>query len=106
MWLEKKSPARGKGWQKRWFVFDRYGKVQYFAQQADEQAHGIAKDRGDRSEERLKGEFSLRDCARISTPKRELSILVYCHQPTILDLDPTLSSPGSPTTCSTACLDA
>ena len=79
--LEKKSPSLAKGWQKRWFVFDRCGKVQYYAEQADERAYGMAKESGEKSGERLKGAFSLRDCTRFSTPKRELSILVYKHQP-------------------------
>jgi hypothetical protein len=73
--------VRGTAWRSRWFVISRCGKVHYYAQQADEQAHGIAKDNGEPSGERLKGEFSLRDCIRFSTPKRELSILVCNHQP-------------------------
>ena len=74
LWLEKKSPARGKGWQRRWFVIDRFGMVQYFAQQADEQAHGRAKEKGEPVAVNVKGEFALRDCVRITTPNRELRI--------------------------------
>lgn len=31
MWLEKKSPAMGKGWQRRWFVIEPHGNLRYFA---------------------------------------------------------------------------
>ena len=74
LWLEKKSPARGKGWLRRWFVLARCGTVQYFALQADEQAYGVSKAKGKPKEDKLKGEFSLRDCAKITTPNRELSV--------------------------------
>ena len=37
-WMEKKSPAKMKGWQKRWFVFDPYlGELRYSAAQNDPQ---------------------------------------------------------------------
>eukprot|EP01045_Picozoa_sp_COSAG04_P008382 COSAG04_NODE_463_length_13963_cov_7.207588_1_plen_735_part_10 len=36
LWLEKKSPARGKGWQKRWFVFQADGEVRYFTDPSKE----------------------------------------------------------------------
>jgi hypothetical protein len=62
LWLEKKSPARGKGWQRRWFVFDRDGTVNYYSSQAEEQT-----DQGGKRKQM----FSLRDCARITSPNRE-----------------------------------
>ena len=37
LWLEKKSPARGKGWQLRWFVFDPHtAQLHYFDEPEDE----------------------------------------------------------------------
>ena len=55
-------------------MLGRYGTVQYFALQADEQAYGVSKAKGKPKEDKLKGEFSLRDCAKITTPDRELSV--------------------------------
>ena len=46
------------------------------ALQADEQAYGVSKAKGKPKEDKLKGEFSLRDCATITTPDREPSVLV------------------------------
>lgn len=41
LWLEKKSPARGKGWQARWFVFCPHAaQVYYFNDEKDESLEG------------------------------------------------------------------
>ena len=38
LWLEKKSPARGKGWQRRWFVIDpNSAQMHYFGDATKEQ---------------------------------------------------------------------
>jgi len=64
LWLEKKSPSVVKGWQRRWFVINPRGQLQYFTDPSKEEL-------GDRGKQKKGQTLYLADCTRVTSNNME-----------------------------------
>ena len=68
LWLEKKSPARGKGWQRRWFVVNpQKAEMHYFADPASADARAQRSGEAEQDYVHSKGHLELSRCVRITS---------------------------------------
>eukprot|EP01043_Picozoa_sp_COSAG02_P051080 COSAG02_NODE_5332_length_4430_cov_2.540753_3_plen_192_part_00 len=60
LWLEKKSPSVVKGWQRRWFVLNPQGEVQYYTDPSKEQL-------GTKGKQKRNQTLFLKQCTKITS---------------------------------------